>query len=63
MLKVLLISIVLLLIAFAGFGIKMLFNKKAEFKGGSCTASSPELEKQGISCGCGGGSCVSTEQS
>lgn len=57
MLKVLLISVILLLLAFAGFGIKMLFDKKAEFKGGSCTASSPELEKQGITCGCGSGGC------
>lgn len=57
MLKVLLISVVLLLLAFAGFGIKMLFDKKAEFKGGSCTASSPELEKRGITCGCGSGGC------
>jgi hypothetical protein len=54
MIEVLLLSILLLLLAFAGFGIKMLIDKNAEFKGGSCTASSPELEKHGIDCGCAG---------
>jgi len=62
MIKVLLLSIVLLLIGIAGFGIKMFFDRKAEFKGGSCTASSPELEEQGISCGCEG-SCATTGSS
>ncbi len=52
MIKILLLSIVLLFIAFAGFAVKMLFDKKAEFRGGSCASSSPELEKQGITCGC-----------
>jgi hypothetical protein len=61
MLKVLLLSLVLLTLAFAGFAIKMLFDKKAEFKGGSCTSSSPELENQGISCGCGG-TCSTREK-
>lgn len=62
MIEVLLLSIVLLLIGVAGFGIKMFFDRKAEFKGGSCASSSPELEKQGISCGCEG-SCASTGSS
>jgi len=59
MLKVILISVILLLLAFAGMGIKMLFDKIAEFRGGSCSASTPELEKQGITCGCGSDGCIS----
>jgi hypothetical protein len=39
-------------------GVKMLFNKKAEFTGGSCQ-SSPELSEHGIGCGCGANSCQS----
>jgi len=57
MLKIIFLSVVLLMIAFIGLSIKLIFDKKAEFKGGSCSASSPELEKQGISCGCGAGAC------
>lgn len=47
------------MIAFIGLSIKLILDKKAVFKGGSCSASSPELEKRGISCGCGGDSCAS----
>ena len=36
----------------------VVLNKKSEFKGGSCSAISPELEKKGISCGCGGDECA-----
>jgi len=63
MLKVMIAAIVLVLLAFAGLGIKMLFDRKAEFTGGSCQAtnSSDALADKGISCGCGGGSCDSTE--
>jgi hypothetical protein len=59
MLKVMLAAVVLVVLAFAGLGIKMLFDRKAEFSGGSCraTSSSPELADKGISCGCGAGSC------
>lgn len=53
MIKVLILSSVLLALAIAGLSIKLLFDKKAVFKAGSCSASSPELEKQGIICGCG----------
>ncbi len=45
---------ILIALALLGLAIKMLLNKKAEFSGGNCKASSPELEKRGISCGCGG---------
>ncbi|MCK4923074.1 MAG: hypothetical protein KAS71_18630 [Bacteroidales bacterium] len=50
--KVLLLSAVLLIFAILGLSVKLLFDKKSEFKGGSCSAISPELEKKGISCGC-----------
>ncbi len=56
MLKVILAAVVLVLLAVAGLGIKLLFDRKAEFTGGSCQASgSEELRSRGISsCGCGG---------
>lgn len=57
MLKILLISIVLLAIAFLGFGVKLLFDKKAEFAPG-CASNNPELKEKGVSCGCGGESCA-----
>jgi hypothetical protein len=59
MLKVMLAAVVLVVIAFAGLGIKLLFDRKAEFTGGSCraTSTSPALADKGISCGCGGESC------
>jgi hypothetical protein len=59
MIKVMILAAILLLIAFAGLSIKLILDKKAVFKGGSCSVSSPELEKQGISCGCGEDSCSS----
>jgi len=61
MLKVLLIAVGLLIVAFAGMGIKMLFNKNAEFSGGSCSATSDALKEKGVSCGCGGGHCETNE--
>ncbi len=59
MLKVILAAIVLVVLAFAGLGIKLLFDRKAEFSGGGCRAagSSPELADKGITCGCGTGRC------
>ena len=59
MLKVLLIAIILVGIAFAGLAIRLLLDRNAEFSGGSCQSGSKELEEKGISCGCGGGNCVS----
>jgi hypothetical protein len=61
MIKVLILAVILMLIAFAGMSIKLLFDRKAEFRGGSCSVSSPELEKQGITCGCGG-ACYTSEK-
>jgi len=54
MIEVLLATLVIVGLAVAGLGIKLLFDKKAEFSGGSCqaTASSKELQDKGITCGC-----------
>ncbi len=59
MIQVIILSIILILLAVAGLGIKMLFDKKAEFKGSSCQAAadSAELQEQGVSCGCGEDGC------
>lgn len=57
MIEVIIAAIVLLVLASAGMGIKLLFDRNAEFSGGSCqsTNSSDALNSKGISCGCGGG--------
>ncbi len=60
MIKVLLLAVILMILAFAGLSVKLILDRKAEFRGG-CSASSPELEKQGITCGCGG-SCYTGDE-
>ena len=62
MLKILLITFVLVGIAVAGLGIRLLLDRKAEFTGGSCRTVSKLEEEKGISCGCGG-HCTSEEHS
>lgn len=53
MLEVLMISVVLVVVAFGLFGIRVLFIKNGEFKG-TCAGNSPYLRKEGIACGvCG----------
>lgn len=53
MLPVLLVSVALVLVAFALFSIRMLFLKKGEFRG-TCASNSPFLQKDGAVCGvCG----------
>lgn len=59
MLKVLVISAILLGLAMAGLGIRLLIDRKAEFRGGSCSASNPDQKKDGLQCGCGSGYCRS----
>jgi len=54
MLKVLLLSIVILGLGLLGLSIKLIFDKKAVFTGGSCNSSSPELIEKGIGECCGG---------
>lgn len=59
LLKVILISIILLVIAFLGFGIKLLFDKNAKLPAGSCQAAHDTHTD--FSCGCGGGHCANQE--
>ncbi len=51
--KIVLLSIVLLALAFAGIAVKLLFKKNGEFAG-TCASNNPLLNKEGESCGiCG----------
>lgn len=53
MLKLLLITIVLLALAFVGIAIKVLLKKDGKFAG-TCASNSPFLNKEGEACGfCG----------
>ena len=53
MFEVLILSIVLVLVAFGLFGIRILLIKNGEFRG-TCAGNSPYLRKEGIVCGvCG----------
>ena len=55
--KVLIITTVLVLIAVLALSVRLIFTKKGEFRGGSCSNHSGKLKDQGIGCGCGGGTC------
>jgi len=57
MLKILIITIILVGVAFLGLAIRLLIDRKAEFSGGSCQATPEGLKDKGITCGCGGGDC------
>ena len=57
MLKLLLITLILVGIAFLGLAIRLIIDRKSEFSGGSCQATPDALKEKGISCGCGGGDC------
>jgi len=51
--KVVLLAIVLLALAFAGIAIKILLKKNGEFAG-TCSSNNPLLQKEGAVCGiCG----------
>ncbi len=52
MLKILLITIILVAIAFAGLGIRILLERNGEFSGGSCQSASNDPDNHEISCGC-----------
>ncbi len=55
--KLLIISIILLGIGFAGIAIKILAKKNGQFDG-TCAGSNVRLKAEGITCGCGKeGSC------
>ena len=64
MLEVMIGAAVLVTIAVAGLAIRLLFNRNAEFSGGSCESSygSEELSEQGIKCGCAG-ECAGSKES
>ena len=49
MLKLVLLTIVLLGLAFAGIAIKILFKKNGEFAG-TCASNNPLLENEGVTC-------------
>jgi len=50
--KLLLLSIGLLALAFAGIAIKILMKKNGEFDG-TCAGSNVKMKEKGIVCGCG----------
>lgn len=50
--KLLVISIVLLALAFAGIAIKILVRKNGEFDG-TCAGKNIKMKENGIVCGCG----------
>ena len=49
MLKLLLITIVMLALAFAGIAIKILLKKDGQFSG-TCASNNPMLKEAGLSC-------------
>jgi len=56
-LKIVLLTISLMALAFAGLGIKILTKKDGEFAG-TCASKNPHLQAKGVDCGCGSaGSC------
>lgn len=56
MLKLILITIVLVSLAFVGLGIRMILDKKSTGITGSCKANNQNGASE--SCGCGGGNCA-----
>jgi hypothetical protein len=53
MIPILIVSIVLVLIGFFLFAVRILFIKNGEFKG-TCANNNPMLNKEGVACGvCG----------
>ena len=51
--KVVLLSILLLALGFAGIAVKILFKKNGQFAG-TCSSNNPMLQKEGAVCGaCG----------
>lgn len=51
-LNLILITVALVLIAVGAMSVRLLFVKDGKFSGGSCR-STPELNKRGVTCGCG----------
>ena len=57
--KLLLLSIILLGLGFAGIAIKIWAKKDGEFDG-TCAGSNVKLKAEGITCGCGNEGCCKT---
>jgi hypothetical protein len=55
--QLLIITTVLMLIVMLALSVRLIFTKKGEFHGGSCSSHTGKLKDQGIGCGCGGGTC------
>jgi len=53
MLKVLLLSALLILIATLALAIRIIIKPKSEFSGGTCRSSDGKLREKGIECTCG----------
>jgi len=51
-LKLILFSVAMVILAVGALSVRLLFLKDGKFSGGSCR-STPELDKKGITCGCG----------
>ena len=51
--KIIILTVILLLIAFLALSVRLLFTKKGDFRGGSCSNHPDELKNKGIGCGCG----------
>ena len=50
--ELLILTIILILIAVLALSVRLIFTKKGEFRGGSCSTQPAELKKHGVSCGC-----------
>lgn len=61
MFKLILITVVIIALLFAGMGLKMLFNKEYEAKK-SCSSDLKTADGKKLSCGCGGGSCETSSK-
>ena len=53
MLKVLLLSALLIMIATLALAIRIIIKPKGEFSGGTCRSSDGKLREKGIECTCG----------
>ena len=62
LLQILLITAVLLGLALAGLGIKLLLSPKSESSLGSCSSDIKDASGNSLSCGCGGGHCASVSE-
>ncbi len=53
MLTVVIVSIIIVMLAFASFSVRLIFKKNSEFRG-TCANNNPFMQKEGVACGvCG----------